>query len=86
MEYINYTIEMFVWSVVFSALYVQPVSAYLDPGSGSLLIQFLLASIVGVLFVTRQFWGRIISFIKHLVGSAAVSHHTKDEDDQNHQE
>ena len=38
MKYINYTIEMFVWSVVFGALYVHPVSAYLDPGGGSLLI------------------------------------------------
>jgi hypothetical protein len=54
---------------MFGAIYVQPVGAYLDPGSGSLIIQFLLASIVGILFVIRQFWGRIISFIKRLVGS-----------------
>ena len=69
MKYIKSTIEMLVWSVMFGAIYVQPVSAYLDPGSGSLIIQFLLASIVGILFVIRQFWGRIISFIKRLVGS-----------------
>lgn len=85
MGYINYTIEMFVWSVVFGALYVHPVSAYLDPGAGSLLIQFLLASIVGVLFVIRKFWSRIARFIKHLVGSTAVSNHNKDKDDKNDQ-
>ena len=69
MKLINFMIEMFVWSVMFGAVYAHPVRAYLDPGGGSLLIQFLLASIVGLLFVIRQFWGRIISFIKRLVGS-----------------
>ena len=83
MKHIKSTIEMLVWSVMFGAIYVQPVSAYLDPGSGSLIIQFLLASIVGILFVIRQFWGRIISFIKRLVGSDAVSKHNQDKDSNN---
>ena len=85
MKYINSIIEMFVWSVMFSAVYVQPVSAYLDPGGGSLLIQFLLASIVGILFVIRQFWGRITGFIKRLVGSDIVSDHSEDKDRNNAQ-
>jgi hypothetical protein len=82
-KYIKSSIEMLVWSVMFAAIYVQPASAYLDPGSGSLIIQFLLASIVGILFVIRQFWGRIISFIKRLVGSDVDSDYKQDTDSNN---
>tara|TARA_Y100000590_G_scaffold360732_1_gene417123 strand:+ start:5837 stop:6064 length:228 start_codon:yes stop_codon:yes gene_type:complete len=74
---------MLVWSVMFGAIYVQPVSAYLDPGGGSLIIQFLLASIVGILFVIRQFWGRIISFIKRFVVSDVDSDYKQDTDSNN---
>jgi len=80
---INFMIEMFVWSVMFGAVYAHPVRAYLDPGGGSLLIQFLLASIVGLLFVIRQFWSRITSYIKQLVGDDAVSNHNQDKDSNN---
>ena len=83
MKHIKSTIEMLVWSVMFGAIYVQPVSAYLDPGGGSLIIQFLLASIVGILFVIRQFWGRIISFIKRFVVSDVDSDYKQDTDSNN---
>ena len=83
MKYIKSMIEMLVWSVMFGAVYAHPVRAYLDPGGGSLLIQFLLASIVGLLFVIRQFWGRITSYIKQLVGDDAVSQHSQDKDSNN---
>jgi hypothetical protein len=33
---------------------------YLDPGSGSFIIQILLASLVGVGFAFRSFWGKLI--------------------------
>ncbi len=33
--------------------------AYLDPGSGSYLIQLLIAGILGALLVVRMQWGRI---------------------------
>ena len=83
MKLINFMIEMFVWSVMFGAVYAHPVRAYLDPGGGSLLIQFLLASIVGLLFVIRQFWSRITSYIKQLVGDDAVSNHNQEKDSNN---
>ena len=83
MKLINFMIEMFVWSVMFGAVYAHPVRAYLDPGGGSLLIQFLLASIVGLLFVIRQFRSRITSYIKQLVGDDAVSNHNQDKDSNN---
>lgn len=36
--------------------------AYLDPGSGSFIIQLLLASMVGAAFVIRTYWGKIRAF------------------------
>lgn len=35
--------------------------AYLDPGSGSLLIQAIVALILSLGYLTRQFWMKIIS-------------------------
>jgi hypothetical protein len=36
--------------------------AYLDPGSGSFLIQLLIAGLVGAAFVLRSSWGKIKGF------------------------
>ena len=38
---------------------VNHLPAYLDPGSGSFLLQLLVAGILGGLFVVRAFWGRL---------------------------
>lgn len=37
-------------------------AAYLDPGTGSFLLQLLLASLLGGLVLLRTFWGRIKGF------------------------
>lgn len=38
--------------------------AYLDPGSGSYLLQLLIAGFLGGLFALRASWGRIKSFFQ----------------------
>jgi hypothetical protein len=35
---------------------------YLDPGSGSFLIQLLIGGLVAVGFTVRMFWGKIKAF------------------------
>jgi len=37
---------------------------YLDPGSGSFLIQLIIASLLGAVFVVRASWSKIKSFFK----------------------
>lgn len=37
---------------------------YLDPGSGSYLLQLLIASLLGGAFLLRTFWSRIVGFFK----------------------
>jgi len=40
-------------------LWPRPVCAYLDPGTGSYLIQMLIAAVVGVGFAVKLYWSRI---------------------------
>ncbi len=42
--------------------------AYLDPGSGSYLLQLLLAALFGGLFALRMSWTRVSRFFKKLIG------------------
>lgn len=49
---------------------------YLDPGSGSILLQVILAAIIGVGVILRSQWAKI----KSLFGRKDAT--TKDEDDE----
>ncbi len=46
--------------------------AYLDPGSGSFIIQLLIAGAVGGLFVLRGYWSKFLNLFRK----------TKPEDDE----
>lgn len=41
----------------------QDADAYIDPGTGSYLLQILIASVVSGLFVIKIWWARIKSFL-----------------------
>ena len=41
---------------------------YLDPGSGSYLLQLLIAGILGALFALRLYWKRVRRFFLKLMG------------------
>ena len=43
---------------------VKDVPLYLDPGSGSILIQLLIASVLGAVLVLKTSWGRIKQFFR----------------------
>jgi hypothetical protein len=50
-----------------------PVYAYLDPGTGSVVIQALLASVVGGLAFVKLFWHRVKTFsFRRTTGSPDV--------------
>ena len=44
------------------------VEAYIDPGTGSLILQILLAVVVGAGFAVKIFWTKIMSFFSKLFG------------------
>jgi hypothetical protein len=53
-------------SLVLVFLSTKTAYAYLDPGSGSYIIQFIIAGFVGGLFAIKTFWLQIKTFITGL--------------------
>lgn len=47
-------------------------ASYLDPGSGSYLLQILLAALLGGLFMLRMSWNRVTGFFRGLLGREEV--------------
>jgi hypothetical protein len=47
--------------------------AYLDPGTGSFLIQLLIAGVLGAGFAVKMFWRRITGFVGGLFGRKSDS-------------
>ena len=43
---------------------------YIDPGTGSLIIQGLIAGIIGGVFLVKVFWRRITAFLSNLFSRA----------------
>ena len=55
------------------ALTPSPALAYLDPGTGSFILQMLIAGFLGALLYVRLAWDRTRSFFARLFGSARAS-------------
>lgn len=43
-----------------------PLYAYLDPGTGSYVLQIVLAAVLGGLFAIKLFWHRIKLFLMRI--------------------
>ena len=46
-----------------------PAFAYLDPGTGSILLQGILASIMVILGIIKKYWKKITSMWKWIIRS-----------------
>ena len=49
-----------------SPVLLRPAYGYLDPGTGSYIIQLLVGGLLGGLFAVGLFWKRVIAFVKRL--------------------
>jgi hypothetical protein len=47
-------------------IFVETVYAYVDPGTGSYILQLILASVFGGLFAIKLFWKRLKGFCTDL--------------------
>jgi hypothetical protein len=63
----------------FSFSFPMLAHAYLDPGTGSYILQLALAAIVGALFAVRLFWGRIKAFFTRLFSKQESDEHDEEE-------
>lgn len=42
------------------------VFAYIDPGTGSFILQMLIAGAMGLLFAAKAYWQKITSFVRQV--------------------
>jgi len=66
------TVRHTFWLLLACVVFATPGYAYLDPGTGSILLQSLLASIAVAMGVLRFHWHSFKAFLANLVGSSAV--------------
>ena len=55
------------WALLLALLVLslpRPLAAYLDPGSGSFLLQVLVAGLLGGVFAVKRFWGNLKAFFR----------------------
>lgn len=55
------------WAAVIWVVCAPPVHAYLDPGTGSFLIQILVGSLVTAGVLIRRFWIHIMTFVRKII-------------------
>ena len=59
-------------------LFPIPAMAYLDPGSGSMLLQLLLGGTAGLILVIKLYWQSLISFFKPKKEDVSVSNNKEE--------
>lgn len=62
---------------------VRQSHAYLDPGSGSYVIQLVIAGLAGVLVSIKMFWGHIKAFFMGMFSKHKSYEPAKNEEDNN---
>ena len=53
-------------ALIFYSLFPQKCYAYLDPGTGSYILQMVIAALLIAPFVIKMFWKKIKMFFKKL--------------------
>ncbi|MBN1165170.1 MAG: hypothetical protein JXB45_11370 [Candidatus Krumholzibacteriota bacterium] len=48
-----------------TVLLAEPVFAYVDPGTGSYVLQLIIAGLVGFAFTLKIFWSRLRVFFQY---------------------
>ena len=46
----------------------EAANAYLDPGTGSMLLQLLIGAVVAAMFTVKLYWYRLKAFLGRLAG------------------
>ena len=63
------TINTFTLKILFIYLFcTAPAYAYLDPGTGSMIIQMAIAGFLSALFTIKMYWYRIKAVVNRMLG------------------
>lgn len=67
-----------IWMVIgLFAFGVADAQAYLDPGTGSMILQAVIGTVAGALIVIKLYWYKLVNFFK-----ARVRDEVSDKDDR----
>jgi len=58
----QYVVRIIFFVFALSSLFIKSAHAYLDPGTGSLILQGLIAGLAVALFVGKVYWRRLLAF------------------------
>jgi len=62
----RFSLPTIVLAVLLSPVLLRLAYGYLDPGTGSYILQLLLGGLLGGLFAVGLFWKRVVAFVKRL--------------------
>jgi hypothetical protein len=66
-----------------TVLYASPAHAYLDPGTGSIILQGLLAGIAAAMAAAGLYWARLKNFFSSLFSSKKLVDSNPEQDPEN---
>ena len=69
--------------ILLSLVFPRPAHAYLDPGTGSLIIQVIVAALLGAAFTVKVYWQNIKTFFANRFSNKAQADETQDDADEN---
>ena len=61
------------WMMIGGLLYMPQALAYLDPATGSMIIQGIIGAIAGAIVVIRLYWHRFKAWLNKLTGKQSES-------------
>lgn len=64
-------------------VYASPAHAYLDPGTGSIILQGLLAGIAAAMAAAGLYWARLKNFFSSLFSSKKLADSSPEQDPEN---
>lgn len=50
-----------------------PAFAYIDPGTGSMILQGIIGGVAGGLFIMRTYWAKVVAFFSGSRKAAEIS-------------
>ena len=75
--YVKFLMILLKLFILFYLIYPRKVHAYIDPGTGSIMVQVLIGVLFGVLFTLKTFWKRITIFFKGLFSARSKNEKTE---------
>ena len=79
-RFLNFVARLSGLAVLALTVSIEPAYAYLDPGTGSMILQLLIGGVAGALVVGKLYYVKIKTFIGDLFGRPQTDQNTTDKD------